>query len=175
VKASAFALLVVSLTACNPQAPHVAASSTPRANRGPWLHIEQSGTARQPLHLYQQLGNRKQYDLVARSYESSGAQGTTVGTFFDARVTFVARNGRRLFATAPRAIIDQAASTLTLVGGVRARTDSGMTLNCDRLRYDQKTEMLHGQGHVVIAGAHGLHATGNRVDSDIALSRTVLQ
>ncbi len=169
-------VLVAALAACNPKAPHApAAHSASPSARGPWLRITQSGTPERPLHIWQQLGNRKQYDLIARSYVSNGAQGSTVGTFFDARVTFVARSGRRLFASAPQAIIDEMSNTLTLTGGVHARTDRGMTLTCETLRYDPKTEMMHGEGNVVIGGAHGVHATGDRIDSDVALSRVVLR
>lgn len=169
-------LLVALVVACNPQAPRVAPTRSPRAHgHGPWLHITQSGTAKRPLHIWQQLGNRKQYDLIARSYESNGAQGSTIGTFFDARVTFDARNGHRLFASAPQAIVDQVSNTLTLAGGVHARTDTGVRLVCDTLRYDPKTETLHGRGHVVVVGAHGVRATGDRLDGDVALQRAVLR
>jgi hypothetical protein len=176
VKPIAGALLVLVFAGCNPQAPRPSATTSPSAQtRGPWLHVTQRGTARRPLHIWLQAGNRKQYDLTASSYESSGVPGRTVGTFFVAHVTFVARTGQRLFARAPQAIVDEVSNTLTLSGGVHARTDTGMTLSCDNLRYDPKTEMLHGVGRVVIGGAHGVRATGSVVDSDVALSRAVLQ
>jgi hypothetical protein len=169
-------LFVALLAACNPSAPREApARTTGSGAHGPWLHITQSGTATRPLHIWQQLGNRRQYDLIARSYVSNGAQGSTIGTFFNARVTFNARDGHHLVATAPEAIVDEVSNTLTLAGGVHARTDTGMTLVCDTLRYDPKTEMLHGRGHVVVRGPRGMRATGDRIDSDIALLRAVLR
>lgn len=169
--------LAISLQGCNPRPAHVTEppGRSPMRLRKPWLHVTQSGTAKQPLRVVQQRGNRKQYVLVASSGESSGVEGTTVGTFFDARVTFFARSGKTLAANGRRAVIDQSGGTITLIGNVHARTDSGMTLACDSLRYDQHTDKLHGEGHVVITDAHGLKATGNVVDSDIALSQTVMQ
>jgi LPS export ABC transporter protein LptC len=163
------------LAACNPK-PGRAPSPVPSArNRLPWLHVTQSGTARQPLELVEQRGNRRQYMLIANSEESSGAGGTTVGTWFDARVTFYERDGRKLFARARRAVVNQRDDTLTLIGNVQARTDSGTTLTCGRLRYDQRTDRIHGQDHVVITNAKGLRATGDRVDSNLALSQAVLR
>jgi lipopolysaccharide assembly outer membrane protein LptD (OstA) len=176
VKKSTLALiaLLLPLQACNPH-PAGRASPSPTPPRRPWLHITQSGTARQPLRVVQQRGNRKQYVLVADSSESSGVEGRTIGTFFNAKVTFYGRDGKTLAASGQRAVIDQRADTITLIGDVHARTGTGMRLTCDSLRYDQRSDKLHGEGHVVIADAHGLKATGNVVDSDIALSQTVMQ
>jgi lipopolysaccharide assembly outer membrane protein LptD (OstA) len=139
------------------------------------LHVTQSGTAKQPLRVVQQRGNRKQYVLVADSEESSGVEGKTIGTFFDAKVTFFGRDGKTLIASGRRAVINQRRDTITLIGDVHARTDTGMRLTCSRLRYDQRSDKLHGEGHVVITDAHGLKAMGNEVDSDIALSKTVMR
>jgi LPS export ABC transporter protein LptC len=123
----------------------------------------------------QQRGNRKQYVLIASSGESTGVEGTTVGTFQNAKVTFFGKDGKTLAASGEQAVIDQRAGTVTLVGNVHARTNNGVTLTCDNLRYDQRSDKLHGEGHVVINDAHGLKATGNVVDSNIALSQTVMQ
>jgi LPS export ABC transporter protein LptC len=167
------------LCACNPQAPKTAAAPTPSPTAStlalPSLKIIGSGTARQPVRIVSQKGNRKQYQLIARSYVSNGAAGSAKASFTIPHVTFYARDGSTLVADAPRADIDQSANTVELTGGVRAHNSSGMTLQCDTLRYDRATEMIHGTGHVVITDRNGLHATGNRLDTDITLTHTQMQ
>lgn len=120
-------------------------------------------------------GNRVQYDLVARSYESNGAAGASVATFFASHVTFYGKNGSTLVADASQAIVDEVANTITLDGNVHAHSTSGMTLACDTLRYDRATEMLHGSGHVVITDAHGMRASGNSIDTDVTLTHARMQ
>lgn len=164
--------------ACTPHQPASPASPSPARARSfaePQLHVMGRGTAQQPVRFVQQVGNRKQYDLVARWYESNGLQRQAVATFFSVHVTFYARNGARLSADASKAIVNEMSNTVTLVGNVHARANAGMTLDCDRLRYDRTSEMVHGDGHVVITDARGMRATGDRVDSDITLTRTRMQ
>ena len=166
------------LAACSPVPPKSAPSASPSStvkSHGPWLHITGHGTARQPVRIVEQQGNRKQYDLLASSYVSNGAQGSAVATFSNVHVTFFGRNGTTLIASAPRAIVDETENTVTLTDRVHARTNSGMTLVCDWLRYDRVTEMVHGEGNVVITDRRGMRATGNAVDSDISLTRTRMQ
>ncbi len=122
-----------------------------------------------------QRNNQKEYDLIAHSYESSGAQGTSVATFFQVHVTFYGKNGARLAADASQAIVDEAQNTITLADAVRARTATGMMLRCDRLRYDRSTQRVHGEGHVIITDGHGMRATGNSVDTDITLTNARMQ
>lgn len=175
---AALPLICAVAVGCNPQPGKTAAapSATPAAaGRGTWLHITQSGTPQRPLHIVQQVGNRRQYDLIARSSMSAGTQFSMIGTFVDTRTIFFGQGHRTLTATAPRAVVNQSQNSITLLDGVHARTESGMTLACDWLRYDQKTQLLHGEGHVAISGPHGVRATGTSFDSDIALSRAVIR
>jgi hypothetical protein len=161
--------------ACNPQPPKAtpspsaparpAASSTPLV-----LKITGQGTARRPIRLFQQVHNRVEYDLLASSYESKGPQGAERGVFRDARVTFRDTKGSKVVATAPRAIVDQSANTVTLLDGVHARTTSGMTLQCAQLVYEHATGMLHGTGNVVVTDPKGFRATGSSFDSDLSLT-----
>ncbi len=175
---SALAALAL-LCACNPQVPKNAAppSSSPSPSSSPplSLKITGSGTAKQPVRIVQQKDNRKQYELLARSFQSNGASGSARAAFAGPHVTFFGKDGSTLIADAPRAAIDQAADTVELNGGVKARNSSGMSLACDRLVYDRRTEMFHGTGHVTIADRNGFHANGNRVDSDITLTHTQMQ
>ena len=164
--------------ACSPRAPAPSSSPTPSpgpGGHGPYLHIVGKGTAKQPVRFVSQVGNRRQYVLVAHSYESVGKQGSSVTTAFDAHVVFYGKHGERLTADSARAIADETTNTITLVGNVKARSASKMTLDCDTLRYDRSTEMIHGEGHVVMTDAHGMRATGNSVDTDITLTRAKMQ
>ncbi len=175
---SAALCAAVLLCACAaPQPAKLAVSPSPTASvGGVWLHVTGHGSARHPLRFVgTTAGNRKEYDLVARSYESVGVQGSTVATLFQVHAIFFGKSGSKLVADAAKAIIDETANTITLMDNVHARTSSGMTLDCDRLRYDRATEMVHGEGHVVMTDPHGMRATGNTVDSDITLTRTHLQ
>ncbi len=111
-----------------------------------------------------------EYDLIARSFESNGRQGTSVATFSDVHVTFYARDGT-LVSSAAQAIVDEVANTITLHGSVHAKSSSGATLDCDTLRYDRASATIHGQGHVVMTNPRGMRATGNSVDSDVTLTK----
>ena len=171
---------LVLMSGCNPVAPKKGAQgATPSAGASssalPSLRISGHGTAGKPVRIVQQKGNREQYELLAHSYESVGAQGRSRGTFQHAQVTFFGRSGSKLVATAPQAIVDEAANTVTLIGGVHAVTGTGMTLTCKTLEYSRATEMLHGNGNVVAGDAHGFSATGSSFDANISLSQLRMQ
>ncbi|MHB8146754.1 MAG: LPS export ABC transporter periplasmic protein LptC [Vulcanimicrobiaceae bacterium] len=170
--------LLLVLAACAPLAPkhQPPANPTPTASPSlPPLKFTGHGTAKRPVRWIQQKANRKQYELLARSYESMGSEGSARATFHDVRVTFYAADGSSLVAAAPRALVDQAAKTVTLIGGVHAANSSGMTLTCDTLAYSARDEMIHGAGHVVAHGPNGLDATGNRIDTNISLTHIRMQ
>lgn len=181
MKTFAWSLIALSLlAACNPQAPKGGAgtptpSPVPTATASLALKISGNGTALKPVRIVSQKGNRKQYELITRSFVSNGAQGAARATFRNVHVTFFAADGSTLVADAPRAILDQTANVVELAGGVKAHNSSGMTLDCDDMVYDRTTEMIHGTGHVVIRDANGLYATGHRLDSDITLTHTKMQ
>ncbi|MDE2482711.1 MAG: LPS export ABC transporter periplasmic protein LptC [bacterium] len=171
------ALLV--LAACNPKAP--APTATPSSAASPSasplaLTITGKGTAKQPVRIVQtRRDNRRQYELLASSYQSTGAVGTTRARFEDVRVRFYGTDGSMLQASAPQAIVDQKANTIELRGGVHAKNSQGATLACDDLIYDRGTEMLHGTGHVAITDPGGFSGTGNRFDSNVSLTTMRMQ
>ena len=172
---------LLATAACNPQAPKSRPSPSgpshkPNAAATPLVFkITGHGTAHRPVHLIQQVHNRIDYDLVASSYESKGPQGAARAVFANARVTFRDRNGATFTATAPQAVVDQTANTVTLDGGVHAKTSSGMTLECSQLVYQRSTGMLHGTGNVVVTDPKGFRATGSSFDSDISLTHMRMQ
>jgi len=176
VPAAAATAWLVATAGCNPQPPkatpppptpaaHVRPTATPLV-----LEIRGRGAVNRPVHLIQQVHNRVDYDLLASSYESKGPQGLTRAVFSDARVTFRDRNGSEITASAPQAVVDQGANTVTLLDGVHARSSSGMTLQCTQLVYDRASQMLHGNGTVVVTDPKGFRATGTSFDSDISLT-----
>ena len=171
-------LLAALLTACNPQAPKGTpspAAAPSHAPTSPPLHITGHGTATRPVRSTLQIHNRIEYQLIAKSFESKGAQGKARAVFADARVTFYDRNGTTLTATAPQAVVDETTNLITLVDDVHAKTSSGMTLRCTRLVYDHTAGTLHGTGNVVISDPNGFRGTGSSFDSDISLSHMRMQ
>lgn len=169
------------LCACNPQAP--AGRPTPSARSGsprpiaaaPSLHITGQGSARRPVRIIQQVQNRIEYELIAKSYESKGPQGKARAVFQEARVTFHDRDGKTMTAVAPQAILDEDADTVTLVNSVHAQTSTGMQLDCDRLVYDRTGQVLRGNGNVVIIDPKGFRGTGSSFQSDISLTHMRMQ
>lgn len=167
------------LCACNPsvqtaRTPTPSASPTPAALS---LKITGHGTATHPVRLVEQRphSGAVQYDLLASSFESVGAEGSARAKFSHVHVTFHGKDGSTLTAQAPQAIVDQITNTIVMQGGVQAKNDNGTSLSCDTLRFDHVTEMLYGTGNVVIKSPHGFKATGNRFQSDISLTHTRMQ
>lgn len=179
VRAAGVLIALACLCACNPRAqttptPTPKPSSTSSALS---LKITGRGTAHQPVRFVAQQANanRIQYDLLATSFESVGAQGNARISFKHVRVSFHGKDGSTLTANAPQAIVDQTTNTIDMVGGVHAKNNLGTTLSCDTLTYDHLTEMIYGTGHVVFTSATGFRATGNRFESDISLTHTRMQ
>jgi hypothetical protein len=176
------ALSLAGAVGCNPAPPKATPGpSTPAGIRpigsaSPLvLKITGRGTATRPVHLFQQVHNRIDYDLLASSYESQGPQGGARAVFADARVTFRDRQGSTITAKAPQAVVDQSTNTVTLQNGVHARTSTGMTLECRQLVYQRATGMLHGTGDVVVTDPKGFRAIGSSFDSDISLTHMRMQ
>jgi lipopolysaccharide assembly outer membrane protein LptD (OstA) len=166
------------LCACNPVAP----KPTPRPSNSPApaltqpaLHITASGTVKQPVRMFQQVHNQIEYELVASSGESQGPQGKAIAVFRNSTVTFHGRGGASTTARAPSATVDETANTVMMSGGVIAHSASGVTLQCDRLTYDHRTQMLHGTGNVSIVDQKGFRATGSSFDSDVSLTHMTMR
>jgi len=174
----ALAVALMLLSGCNPRVESTPAPSPSvrPSSGGVLLKISGHGTAAQPVRIVgQQRGNRRQFDLLARSYESIGAQGSERAQFEHVHITFYSKDGSTLTGEAPQAVWDQVANTIELRGGVTARNNTGTTLTCDTLLYDNATEMIHGTGHAMITSATGFRASGNRFDSNVSLTHTRMQ
>lgn len=179
---AACVLCAAVLAGCNPQPQHEAggaSSPSPTPTGMPPLTITGHGTARQPVTVTgQRPGGRKAYRLLAKSYQSHAAQNLAQATFQQTQVTFYDKDGTTLQAQAPQARLDSRRKQVILLGGVHAKTSSGLTLVCDRLVYDNGTDLLHGEGNVRITGAQGGQQqvlTGNSFTSDIKLTRMTMR
>jgi len=115
---------------------------------------------------------RKLYTIRAAQFVAdtvNDAGGLGNGSFDAPTITFIDRNGGETVATAPKAELRGADKSVLMTGGVRARSQDGNVLHCDRLRYDGRTERVHGTGHVVLVTPSGLTLMGDTLDGDSRL------
>jgi hypothetical protein len=56
-----------------------------------------------------------------------------------------------------------------MTGGVHAHTQDGVTLTCDTMRYDDRTQSIHGTGHVLLTTPRGESLAGDTIDADLKL------
>lgn len=177
----ALALVALALVAaCNPKAPNTGTSPSPSASANATpspvaLRISGHGTQKRPVRFIETKDNRKQFEILTRSFQSKGAAGTAMLTYHDVRIDFFGKDGSELTATAPQATVDQRTNLVRMTGGVHASNSAGETLQCDTLVYDRTTEMVHGDGNVVMTSPNGFRGTGNHFDSDISLTHTRMQ
>jgi len=115
---------------------------------------------------------RRLYEIRALSNVGDRtASGDERGTFDQAHITFHAADGNLLIADAPRATVEHGTKEVLMSGGVRAQTQSGAVLTCRTLRYDGRTERLHGEGDVRLTSPDGFVLTGDRFDGNVRLDR----
>jgi len=150
----------------SPATPVPAATASPVP-----VHVTSSGNGRYTI-LTEMKHQRTIYIVRARSFVADTAAGRSAagnGTFDAPEITFVDRNGARTVADAPKAVLSSADKSVLMTGGVRARSQDGTVLACDRLRYDGNSERIHGDGHVVMQTPAGLTLTGDELDGDARL------
>ncbi|MBC5802835.1 MAG: LPS export ABC transporter periplasmic protein LptC [Candidatus Eremiobacteraeota bacterium] len=83
--------------------------------------------------------------------------------FVNPHVTFFGKGDQRLMADAPSGTAVEKDKTIVMTGGVRARTADGKTLHSDTLRYDDQTDMLYGNGNVVVTSPSGDRLQGDQL------------
>jgi LPS export ABC transporter protein LptC len=91
-------------------------------------------------------------------------QDTGTSTLVNPHITFLATAAKRLVAVAPAGTVVEKDKTVMMTGGVHARSQDGMTLSSDTLRYDDQTQIVHGAGHVVVTFPRGERLDGETVD-----------
>ena len=159
-------------TAGSTPAPAPAPSSAPTAEP---VHIETNSTGDKYITVVQRVksgaakGTRIAYQLRAISSQADIVGTQSVVTFEQPHITFLDRQGKKLIADSPQAKITQQDKSVLMSGGVHARAADGSVLTCDTLRYDGRTEKLHGQGHVTLSGPNDLTLTGKYLEGDTRL------
>ncbi|MFN2461936.1 MAG: LPS export ABC transporter periplasmic protein LptC [Candidatus Velthaea sp.] len=159
------------MTASATPAPAATATPTPLA-----VHVETKSSGNRYVTMVQQTrdrGSRKArtvYELRALSSAADrGASADAVVTFEQPHIVFHDKAGKTLTADAPKAKVTQRDKSVVMSGGVHAQTQDGGVLTCDRLRYDGRTERMHGDGHVTLSGPNGYSMSGDRLDGDVRL------
>ena len=171
----ACALTVTLLTACTSRAPEPAATATasakPRVSPTPVvIKVKANRVGQHYVYLTEQKGNRIVYVLRADSTAAVRfAVGSGHSTFSQPHITFHQPGSKTLIADSPVATVDERSKSVVMSGGVRARTQDGVTLVCDRLRYDDASEQIHGSGHVVLTMPEGERLSGETIDADSKL------
>ncbi len=155
-------------------APVATAQPTPSGTPVP-IRIETQGGAGQYVTIVQTLHGRKLYTIRALSTDVQSA-GTNEGTgvLDQPHVTFVDRTGTSTIADAPKAHLIERDKTVVMTGGVHAHTSTGSVLTCDTLTYNGTSERFHGEGHVELASADGMHLSGQHLDGDTRLQEVVV-
>ncbi len=173
--------LVLAVTACSRAAtvtaPAAAPSAAPPADTASSpipLHIVTQADGSRYVTIVQRVTtphgpSRIVYELRALGSVSDVAGNDSSGTFEQPQVTFHDRSGTTLIADAPKATVTERDKSVVMTGGVHARSQDGETLACDRLRYDGRTERLHGEGHVLLSSANGVTIPGDVFDGNVKL------
>jgi hypothetical protein len=170
------------LAACSGPASTATSTPAPSARPAPTavsttepVHIETNSTGDKYITVVQRVKDgpskrpRIAYELRAVSSQADivGTQSTV--TFEAPHITFLDRQGKKLIADSPQAKITQRDKSVLMSGGVHARAEDGSVLTCDTLRYDGRTEKVHGEGHVVLSGPNDLTLTGEYLVGDVRL------
>jgi LPS export ABC transporter protein LptC len=117
------------------------------------------------LYLTKQRRNRKIYVLRADSEKGHYfGQDTGLSEFVNPHVTFFGTDGKRLVADAPAATVSEREKSVLMTGGVRARSQDGMTLRSDTLRYNDANDVVHAEGNVVVTTLRGERLEGSTLD-----------
>jgi LPS export ABC transporter protein LptC len=169
---------VVLLAACaHASAPPAPSSATPGATPTPVpVHVTSIGNGSTTTVTEMRHG-RTLYTIRAASFDADSAANGSAGngTFEQPEITFYGRDGGATVATAPKADLSGADKSVVMTGGVRARSQDGNVLHCDRLRYDGRTERVHGDGHVRLETPTGLMLVGDTLDGDARLRNVAVR
>jgi O-antigen ligase len=117
------------------------------------------------VYATEQRGAHKLYVLRADAIDAvySGAA-TGRSDLTNPHVVFYGTGGKRLAAAAPAGTVVEKDKTMLMTGGVHARSQDGMTLTSDALRYDERSQTVHGSGNVVVTFPAGETLRGQTMD-----------
>jgi LPS export ABC transporter protein LptC len=154
-------------TASGPASPAASASPAGGTTSVP-VRIRSVTKGSQYIYLTEQKKDRIVYKLRAESNTSIRlSEGNGISDFERPHVIFYGSGGRSIVADAPHARVAEREKTVTMTGGVHSRTNEGMTLTSDTLRYDDASEILHGEGNVNISTKQGEHFSGQRMEYNL--------
>jgi len=135
------------------------------------IHVQSEGPSDSQFKV-EHGRQRRLYEILALSNVGERtASGEEHGTFDQAHITFHGADGNVLIADAPRATVEDRTKQVLMSGGVRAQTQDGAILTCRTLRYDGRTERLHGEGDVRLTSAQGFVLAGDRFDGNVRLDQ----
>jgi LPS export ABC transporter protein LptC len=161
-------------TATSTPAPSATPARAPAATAEP-VHIETNSSGDKYITVVQRVktgaanGTRIAYELRALSSRADIVGAQSVVRFEQPHIMFLDHQGKKLIADSPQAKVTQQDKSVLMSGGVHARAADGSVLTCDTLRYDGRTEKLHGEGHVTLSGPNDLTLTGNYLEGDVRL------
>jgi LPS export ABC transporter protein LptC len=158
-------------------APQGTASAPPSGPTPVPVHVVSSGNG-SVTTLTEMKRGRTLYRIRAASFvadTTAGASAAGNGAFERPEITFVDKNGGSTVADAPKAVLTGADKSVLMTGGVRARSQDGNVLHCDRLRYDGQTERVHGDGNVRLQTPSGLVLVGDTIDGDARLANVLVR
>jgi LPS export ABC transporter protein LptC len=167
--------VALALAGCGGKGAHGPAAGAPSAAPPPSatplaFKVTSNSVGKRNVTLTEQKRGRRVYVLVAESNEADRfAAGTGRSVFTRPHVVFYEEGGKTLTADAPVATVEEQTKTVVMSGGVRARTEGGITLTCDTLRYDDRSEHIHGTGNVVVTTPQGERLQGDTIDADVRL------
>lgn len=171
VAALALLALVASCTGHPSQRERATPAPAPSSTTLP-IKVTSNRVGKRLVTLTEQKRGRKVYVLRADANESDRfAAGTGRSVFTRPHIVFYEPGGKTLTADAPIATVEELSKTVVMSGGVRARTQDGIELTCETLRYDDTTEHIHGTGNVVVTTPRGERLEGNTIDADTRLDR----
>jgi len=156
--------------------PTPGASASASEEQQPFKAISR-GTGNQPArYTVRNAAGRIVYDVRSTTVVYDRASdGTAVATFAKPDVTFHAKNGLTMLARAPEAVAHDKDKSVTMTGGVHAKTDDGKVLTCDTLTYDAKHEQIRGAGNVVLTNTKSNQvASGQTLVSDAGFEHVTL-
>jgi LPS export ABC transporter protein LptC len=139
------------------------------------IFVHSNAVGKSYINITQQERNRRVYTLRADKQIGSYLGGNSaVSDFINPHVTFYDKDGKTLISDAPRAHVVEADRSVVMTGGVRARNEQGLTLTCDTMRYDERSDTIVGTGNVVVTTTDGGRYTGQRIDADLRFSQMTM-
>jgi LPS export ABC transporter protein LptC len=147
--------------------PSPAASTTARAKSSDNTAVTfvAPHTTDKFIYLTKQRRNRKVYVLRADAAKGQDF-GTNTGrsSFVNPHITFYGSDGKQVVADAPAGLVIESEKSVYLSGGVHARSQDGITLTSDNMRYNDTTQTMHAEGNVVMDSPQGSEMRGSTLD-----------